>query len=95
MKEYLVQSVQDLAGSKAALTVGVATATSPRWVDVMNSPEAATLLMLLGALVTITIVCVNVQTLVFRASRRSVTKRRELLQNRLLELEAEEKGVKL
>lgn len=66
MSEQLSQ-IQQMALSKPAAAVGVGTATVPAWVEwVTTSPVAQAAVIVIGVIVSVTIIAVNVQTLIHR-----------------------------
>ena len=77
------------------MTVAVGTATSPAWVSYLESPIFEGFLVLLGTLVTLTIICVNVQTFIFRGVKHLEDKRQNALRLKLLEHEALSKELEL
>lgn len=66
---------QELASGKLAVGVSVGTVTSPAWVSAMNSDAAAAAVMVLGAALSLVILCVNLQLIYHRATDRAERKR--------------------
>tara|TARA_R110002012_G_C11554194_1_gene602765 strand:+ start:514 stop:783 length:270 start_codon:yes stop_codon:yes gene_type:complete len=66
---------QELASGRLGVGVGVGTLTSPAWVDAMNSDTAAAAVMVLGAALSLVILCVNLQLMYHRATDRAERKR--------------------
>ena len=89
----MMQAVQELASGKLAFGVSVGTVTSPAWVDALNSPTMAAIVMALGCVLSIVILCVNVQAFFYRCARRVEDKRHASLRAQLLEKKAAEAGI--
>ena len=66
---------QELASGKLAVGVSVGTVTSPAWVSAMHSDTAAAAVMVLGAALSLVILCVNLQLIYHRATDRAERKR--------------------
>ena len=95
MKEHLNQVVQDAASSKAALTIGLGTASAPAWIQIINSEHTQAIIVLIGMLVSLTIIGINVQTFRIRSAAAKLKLRQETLRIALLEEQAKEKGLKV
>lgn len=66
-KAQAMNQVQEIASGKGAMTFGATTATIPAWVRwITESPEAQALIIVLGMVVSISIIVVNVQTILSR-----------------------------
>ena len=76
--------VQELASGKIALGVSVGTATSPAWVNAMHSETAAAVLMIIGGVLSLTILVVNMQAFFYRAADRAERKRNAALRAEVL-----------
>jgi FtsH-binding integral membrane protein len=96
MSNELVESIQQAASGKAALAMGVAGITTPTWVDyiVSNSSFQAGL-VLLGAIVSLTIIAVNIQSLIQRKKTNKEKYRQERIRTALLECQAKDKGIEI
>mgnify|MGYP003632163947 CR=1 FL=1 len=67
MKEQAIETLQHAASTKTALLVGVSGATANSWIDwLVYSEEARAVGILLGALVSISIVVVNITSIKYR-----------------------------
>lgn len=97
MKEQLIESIQHASASKAALAVGVGTATAPGWMGWINglvsSDNFGSLMVIVGALVSITIIVVNIQSIIIKARTSKQTQRQERIRTALLEAQAAEKHI--
>jgi len=76
--------VQELASGKIALGVSVGTATSPAWVSAMHSETAAAVLMIIGGVLSLTILVANMQAFFYRAADRAERKRNAALRAEVL-----------
>ena len=99
MKEQAIEGVQHAASGKIAMAVGIGTATGPEWIDsvntILNSAYFGSLLILLGAVVSITIVAINIQSFWFKSQTFKQKRRQERIRTALLEAQAEEKHIKI
>jgi hypothetical protein len=99
MKELFVESAQHAASGKAAMAVGIGTLTAPSWLQWINglvsSDYFGSLLIVLGALVSITIVIVNVQSIIIKTQTRRETVRQERIRTALLEQQAKERNIEI
>jgi len=95
MKEHLNQVVQDAASSKAALTIGLGTASAPAWIEIIHSDYTQAIIVLIGMIVSLTIIGVNIQTFLTKSAASKLQKRQETIRLALLEEQAKEKGLKL
>lgn len=75
MSESTAGFLQELASGKMALGVGIGTASSPTWISALHSETASAIILLLGALLTFAITCVNVQTFIHRFKDRAERKK--------------------
>ena len=95
MKDQVMQTVQEAASSKTALAIGLGTASVPAWVDIINSEMTQAIAIVIGMIVSVTIILVNVQTFRVRTAEAKVRARQENLRLRLLEEQAKERGIDL
>jgi hypothetical protein len=93
MKEQLIEGVQHAASGKVAMAVAVGAATSPKWIDLVMSPAGQASAVVLGLVVSISIVVVNVQSVAHRAKKMRQTIRQEKIRTALLEKQAEDKNI--
>jgi 4-amino-4-deoxy-L-arabinose transferase-like glycosyltransferase len=70
---------QKVASGNLAIGVSVTTASSPAWVSWLNSDTAAAAVFVLGAALSLVILCVNLQLMYHRATDRMERKRKELI----------------
>lgn len=99
MKEQLYENLQHAAASKGALAVGVGTATAPGWMvwinTLVSSDNFGSLMVIVGALVSITIIVVNIQSIIIKARTSKQTQRQERIRTALLEAQAAEKKIQI
>jgi hypothetical protein len=99
MKEQLIEGVQHAASGKVALAVGIGTATAPGWINSVNTVVSGeyfgSVLILLGAIVSITIVAINIQSFWIKSQTFKQKRRQEKIRTALLEKQAEEKHIKI
>ena len=93
MKEQVITTIQEAASSKTALAVGVGTASVPAWIAFLNSENTQAIVILIGMIVSLTIICVNVQTFKARLVQNREKVRQEQLRTKLLEHEVRERGL--
>jgi hypothetical protein len=97
MKDLLHEGVQAAASGKMAMAVGVGIATAPEWITwaerMAQSPWFALAAIVLGLVVSITIIAVNVQTFVRRSRRMKSTARQERIKTALLEHDAADRDI--
>lgn len=64
------EQVQQMAHSKTGMLAGAGGVTATTWVDwVVNSPEAQAAIIIVGLLLSISIIAVNVQTFLQRRDK--------------------------
>ncbi len=99
VREHLVELVevaQHAASGKAAMLVAGATASAPVWIERVVSGEGfQSALILLGAIVSITIISVNIQAFRQRLITNKEKRRQEKIRTALLENQAKEKNIKI
>ena len=67
MKEQVTEAIQHAAASKTAMVVGISGATANSWIDwLVYSEEARAVGIVLGALVSISIVLINITSIKYR-----------------------------
>jgi len=93
MKQHILDVVQETASSKTALVVGAATASAPAWINFLNSEYTQAIVILIGMTLSVTIICVNIQTFKARITVNKVKEYQEQLRTALLEQQAKEKGL--
>jgi len=70
MSSIVKEQIQQLAHSKTGVVVGAGGVTAKTWVDwVVNSPEAQAAIIVVGFLLSISIIVVNVQTFLQRRDK--------------------------
>ena len=93
--QLLAEVAQNAASSKPAMIFGAATASIPAWIQMIHSDSTQAIIVVLGIIVSITIIAVNVQAIVTRAKKNRIMMRQEKLRLALLENQAAEKGLKI
>jgi hypothetical protein len=92
MKDLIHEGAVAAASGKGAMIVGVGVATAPNWIvwaEAMAQSAWFTLAaIVLGILVSITIITINIQTFLHRSRRMKSTARQERIKTALLEREA-------
>lgn len=64
------QEIQQMAHSKTGVAVAAGTATVPAWIDwLVNSPVSQAGIIIIGVLLSISIIAVNVQTFLQRRDK--------------------------
>lgn len=67
VRDQMTEAVQYAAGTKTALLVGIGGATATSWIDwLVYSPEAKAIGIVLGALVSMSIVLINVTSVKYK-----------------------------
>ena len=95
MNEQLTEVIQGIASSKTALLVGVSAASAPAWINMLTSQAAQATVVGIGMVLSVTIICVNVQTLFSKVKKNKIILRQEQVRSALLEYQAKEKGLDL
>jgi hypothetical protein len=97
MKDLIHEGVQAAASGKTAMAMAVGVATAPEWItwaEAMAQSVWFTLAaIVLGIVVSITIITINVQTFVHRSRRMKQTARQERIRTALLERQAAEHDI--
>jgi uncharacterized membrane protein len=97
MKDLLHEGVQAAASGKMAMAVGIGVVTAPEWIvwaeKLAQSAWFTLAAIVLGILVSITIITINVQTFVHRSRRMKETARQERIRTALLERQAAEHDI--
>jgi len=70
MNVHFTESVRAISESKAMLGVGVGTATFPRWINFINSSAFQSIIVFIGVIMTLTVILINVQTIIHRHKKR-------------------------
>lgn len=93
MKEQVIENIQHAASGKSALVAGPAIATAPAWIDFIQGPTFQAIAILLGIVVSITVILVNIQSIRQRYAVNQQHRRQEQIRTALLEAQAEDRGI--
>lgn len=96
IKEHAVDVIQHAAATKTAAAVGIGGATTPIWVElVLNSQYMQAAGIVLGMILSCSIIAVNVVTIRKRLSETKTSSEIDRLREAILRKEAEDKGVNI
>jgi len=93
MRQQTLETVQHAAAGKAAFVAGPAIATAPSWIDFVQGPTFQALAIILGVLVSITVILVNIQSLRQKSQVNQERRRQERIRTALLEEQAKDRGI--
>jgi 1,4-dihydroxy-2-naphthoate octaprenyltransferase len=97
MKEQFIESMQHAASGKAALAVGIGTATAPSWIEWAISQVQSELFVavgiILGILVSVSIFVINIQSFLIRRQTSKEKNRQDRIRTALLEAQAADKNI--
>ena len=79
------EAVQAISHSKPALGIGVALASSPTWIDLITGEGMRAVIIVIGVVVSFTVIGVNIQTFLSRRKQDKIKEHQEQLRTFLLE----------
>jgi hypothetical protein len=86
----ILEHIQTAAQSKSAFGLGAILAWMPAWIEFVHGPVVKALVVILGILVSLTIIIVNVQSIWHRRHKNKITEEQELLRLYLLRQQVKE-----
>lgn len=94
MTDRVLETIQDAAASKTALILVPTTASAPVWIDrVVSSSQFQSGLIILGAIASLSIVLINLQSFRQRMKVNKETIRQEKIKTLIIEHKARENNI--
>ena len=93
MKNQIVEIIQHAASGKTGIAVVATTVSAPAWIEVLTGDATRAMVILLGIVVSLTIIVINFQTFKVRSADYKIKERQEKIRTALLEHNARESGI--
>ena len=93
MPNQIIETIQHAASGKTGVAVVATTVSAPAWIEILNGDTTRAMVILIGIVVSLTIIIINVQTFKVRSANSKIKERQEKIRTALLEHNARESGI--